>query len=83
MRLRQIAPSILAALLASAAPAAPQDHPAHRSGRFEPLATLTVSGEVAEIVAATPNGKLLIYTDSASQEIGFVDRPARRARHGW
>jgi hypothetical protein len=40
---------------------------------FKPLATYTVSGEVAEIIKATPDGNTLIYTDSASQVIGFVD----------
>ena len=42
-------------------------------GHFVPIATYEVSGTVAEIVATTPNGMLLVYTDSASQEIGFVD----------
>ena len=73
MRLRLIAPSILAALFASAAGAAPKGHPARLTGRFEPLATFSVSGGVAEIVAATPKGRLLVYTDAVSQEIGFVD----------
>src|ERR1044072_2145803 len=42
-------------------------------GHFELAATYQVSGEVAEIVAATPNGRTLAYTDSAAQEVGFVD----------
>src|SRR5687768_5107188 len=42
-------------------------------GHFAPVATYQVSGEVAEIVAATPNGQVLVYTDSESQEVGFVD----------
>jgi DNA-binding beta-propeller fold protein YncE len=42
-------------------------------GHFALAATYTVSGNVAEIVAATPNGRTLIYTDSASEEVGFVD----------
>lgn len=41
--------------------------------RFEPVATYTVSGEVAEIATATPDGTILIYTDSESEEVGFVD----------
>ena len=41
--------------------------------RFELTATYSVSGEVAEIVTATPDGSVLIYTDSESEEIGFVD----------
>jgi DNA-binding beta-propeller fold protein YncE len=40
---------------------------------FAPVATYTVSGLVAEIIAATPDGGTLIYTDSASQVIGLVD----------
>jgi len=40
---------------------------------FVPIATYEVTGEVAEIVAATPDGRTLVYTDSEEQEIGFVD----------
>lgn len=40
---------------------------------FVPLATYQVAGDVAEIVAATPDGMTLIYTDSEAEEIGFVD----------
>lgn len=50
-------------------PPAPTPH----VNRFEPVATYQVSGTVAEIVAATPNGNVLVYTDSASQQVGFVD----------
>jgi DNA-binding beta-propeller fold protein YncE len=39
---------------------------------FERVATYDVPGQVAEIIASTPDGKTLIYTDSASEEIGFV-----------
>ena len=39
---------------------------------FERVATYDVPGPVAEIVASTPDGKMFIYTDSASEEIGFV-----------
>ena len=46
---------------------------AKTSEPFHPVATYTVSGEVAEIVAATPDGNVLIYTDSSAQEAGFVD----------
>ena len=42
-------------------------------GHFVPVATYQVSGEVAEIVDATPDGKYLIYTDSEEQEVGMVD----------
>jgi hypothetical protein len=41
-------------------------------GSFERVATYDVSGQVAEIIAPTSDGETLIYTDSASQEIGFV-----------
>jgi DNA-binding beta-propeller fold protein YncE len=40
---------------------------------FVRLATFDVTGRVAEIVAATPDGTTLIYTDSIEDEIGFVD----------
>ena len=40
---------------------------------FAPLATFKVEGEVAEIAAVTPNGRMVLYTDSASKEVGFVD----------
>jgi DNA-binding beta-propeller fold protein YncE len=40
---------------------------------FAPLATFTVEGEVAEIAAVTPDGRTVLYTDSASKEVGFVD----------
>jgi hypothetical protein len=39
---------------------------------FERVATFDVPGQVAEIVAATPDGETLIYTDSAAEQIGFV-----------
>jgi Esterase-like activity of phytase len=41
-------------------------------GSFERVAIYDVPGLVAEIIASTPDGETLIYTDSASQEIGFV-----------
>jgi DNA-binding beta-propeller fold protein YncE len=41
-------------------------------GSFERVATFDVPGQVAEIIAATPDGETLIYTDSAGEEIGFV-----------
>ena len=39
---------------------------------FERVATYDVPGQVAEIIASTPDGEALIYTDSATEEIGFV-----------
>ncbi len=46
---------------------------------FTEVATFAVSGEVAEILAVTPNGRTLLYTDSAIGEVGLVDltHPAR------
>jgi DNA-binding beta-propeller fold protein YncE len=41
-------------------------------GSFDRVATFDVPGQVAEIIASTPDGETLIYTDSASEEIGFV-----------
>jgi DNA-binding beta-propeller fold protein YncE len=40
---------------------------------FERVATFDVTGVVAEIVTATPDGKTLIYTDATSKEVGFVN----------
>jgi hypothetical protein len=40
---------------------------------FVRVATHDVEGDVAEIVAATPDGRTLVYTDSENEEIGFVD----------
>lgn len=48
-------------------------HAAASGGPFKPAATYTVSGAVAEIISATPNGQVLLYTDSETQVVGFVD----------
>jgi DNA-binding beta-propeller fold protein YncE len=40
---------------------------------FEPIASYQVDGEVAEIVAATVDGRTLIHTDASLGRIGFVD----------
>jgi hypothetical protein len=40
---------------------------------FTPVARFEVPGEVAEIVAATPDGETLVYTNSEDEAIGFVD----------
>lgn len=53
------------------APAA-SAHP-HLTHRFTPTATFSVSGEVAEILAVTPDGRTVLYTDSARGELGLVD----------
>ena len=68
-----------AALLIAAAvgPAAATPGGANRT--FTEVASFAVSGEVAEILAVTPNGRTLLYTDSATEEVGLVDltHPAR------
>ncbi len=65
-----------AAVLAAAALVGTAAAPSLAGGRghraFEPLATFEVDGEVAEIVAATPDEQTLVYTDS-SGAIGAVD----------
>ena len=43
------------------------------SGRFVEEAPYTVSGEVAEILTATPDGRTVVYTDAGAGELGFVD----------
>ncbi len=40
---------------------------------FAPVTTYDVGGEAAEIVTATPDGNLLIYTDAVGENIGFVN----------
>ncbi|GAA4961582.1 hypothetical protein [Kineococcus glutinatus] len=60
------APLALGTLLAPAAEA--------RTGaEFVPRATFAVAGEVAEILSATPDGRTLLYTDSATGVVGLVD----------
>lgn len=56
------------AVAAPAAAGGPAAQPEFRS-----VATFDVSGEVAEILAVTPNGRTLLYTDSAAEELGIVD----------
>jgi Esterase-like activity of phytase len=75
--------AIVASLIAVAAPAAAhRDRPDRDTRVFNHVATfdVTLNGNaVAEIVDATRDGKTLIYTDSATGSIGFVDitDPAR------
>ncbi len=80
MRFRLLSFSLPALLAAAAVSASPGPRP--RDGHFESIASFAVEGaedgSVAEIVAATPNGKLLVYTDSEGVvpdggRIGFVD----------
>jgi len=75
---RRISPLELpaAALEASAMPAI--------GAGFHAVATFRVKGKVAEIVAATPDGRTLCYTDSVAHQIGFVDitNPARPRQTG-
>lgn len=40
---------------------------------FDRIATLKVNGAVAEIVAATPDGRTLVYTNGTDKKVGFVD----------
>ncbi|MCZ2857221.1 hypothetical protein [Blastococcus sp. VKM Ac-2987] len=68
-------PAAALVLAATVAPAGAEPAPAPA---FAELATFEVSGEVAEILAVTPDGRTLLYTDSATGEVGLVDltRPA-------
>ena len=72
--------AVAAGLLIGAAPS-----PAGAGGPapvvdFDPVTRYTVSGAVAEIVATTPDGGRLVYTDSETAEIGFVASRTRRCR---
>ncbi len=42
-------------------------------GLFRRVATQDVAGAVAEITAATPDGRTLVYTNSADDKLGFVN----------
>lgn len=77
-RARLLASSIPAATLLLAATVAPAAAVPAPAPAFTELATFAVSGEVAEILAVTPDGRTLLYTDSATGEVGLVDltRPA-------
>lgn len=44
-----------------------------RDVRFERLLNFKVNGTVAEIVAATPNGRTLLYTNATDKKVGVVD----------
>lgn len=57
----------------SAAAAPTSGGGAHPPRTFGELTTFDVAGQVAEILAVTPNGRTLLYTDSAEQELGLVD----------
>jgi DNA-binding beta-propeller fold protein YncE len=58
--------------------------PGRPAPAFTELATVEVSGEVAEILAVTPDGRTLLYTDSAAEEVGLIDltRPERPVQLG-
>lgn len=68
-----------AALLIAAAVSPAAAAPGGGNRAFTEVATFEVSGEVAEILAVTPDGRTLLYTDSATGEVGLVDltRPDR------
>ena len=69
--LRAIASGLIAVIVLGVPGTASQPGPP--VGRFEIAAVYAVSGNVAEIVDATPDGRTLLYTDSESEEVGFVD----------
>jgi DNA-binding beta-propeller fold protein YncE len=71
MHRRLAAAGIVAVLGAAIVPPAVAAAPVVNS--FVRIATHDVEGDVAEIVAATPDGRTLVYTDSENEEIGFVD----------
>jgi hypothetical protein len=66
-------PLVILITLLLRASTAVADGPGRPINHFEPVATYQVSGAVAEIVTATPDGHWLFYTDSESQEVGIVD----------
>ena len=78
-RARRLSCTFPAAALVLAATVTPAVAEPAAAPAFVELATFDVSGEVAEILAVTPDGRTLLYTDSATGEIGLVDltRPAQ------
>lgn len=75
---RTLAPALTAATLLAATQAVAV--PFHQTRYFERIATFPVflntavdQETVAEIVAASVDGNILIYTDSAGERAGFVD----------
>ncbi|MGY1847488.1 choice-of-anchor I domain-containing protein [Blastococcus sp. SYSU DS1021] len=77
-RARRLACTFPAAALMLAVTVAPAGAKPAPAPVFTELATFEVTGEVAEILAVTPDGRTLLYTDSATGEVGLVDltRPA-------
>lgn len=75
-------PAAALLLAAAVSPAGAAPGGAHRG--FTEVATFTVDGEVAEILAATPDGRTVLYTDSAEQEVGLIDltRPSQPRQIG-
>lgn len=70
--------SMLAALLAGSfvvitVPHSATAKPGNGNRRFAPAATYPVGGASAEIVATTPDGNQLIYTDAVGENVGFLD----------
>ncbi|HEX9003087.1 MAG TPA: esterase-like activity of phytase family protein [Blastocatellia bacterium] len=67
--------SVLIALALLAVPSVQPVRSANTSlgGLFRRAATHDVNGAVAEIVAATSDGRTLIYTNSADEKLGFVN----------
>ncbi|MGY1668330.1 hypothetical protein [Geodermatophilus sp. SYSU D00696] len=84
--LRRAVPAAVLALAAgttvAATPAAAA--PGRAVPSFAELATFDVAGEVAEILAVTPDGRTVLYTDSAAGEVGVVDlsRPEQPRQAG-
>lgn len=81
---RTFASSALACALALVPSLAPAGEREHRAARFDRISTFIVCENtscdrqkvkttVAEIVAASEDGRTLVYTDSAQGVIGFVD----------
>ncbi len=76
---RLLAAAVPAAALLVAATVAPAAAAPRPPYVVAPLATFDVAGEVAEILAVTPDGRTVLYTDSAAEEIGAVDISDPRA----
>lgn len=72
-----VLPALAAALVAQGHH--PQPGSPHRIDSFRPLSSFNLPAGVAEIVDAADRGRMLVYTNASSHELGFVD--IRDPRH--
>lgn len=78
-RIGVVASMVTSSLIVVAAAAMPtvatadDDRAAELDGPFHLAATYTVTGSAPEVLAPTPDGRYVAYTDAAAQEVGVFD----------